>query len=113
MNVLANQKHTYDEVISKGIDKALRQIFGDEAKFLIYKYLETHYALKQDEITEKLDVFAKGLEEYLHSGAYVVEAKILEEIGASYGVIQRPKLENVTDGNNFLSQVEMLASAGT
>lgn len=113
MNVLAKQKHTYDDVVSKGIDKALRQIFGDEAKFLIYQYLETHYALKQDEITEKLDVFTKGLEEYLHTGAYVVEAKILEEIGASYGVVERPKLENVTDENNFLSQVKMLMHACT
>ncbi len=113
MNILAKQEDTYDNVILKGIDRVLGQIFGDEAKILIYKYLEAHYALRQDEITEKLDVFTKGLEEYLHTGAYVVEAKILEEIGASYGVVQKPRLENVTDENNFLSQVKTLRHACT
>ena len=94
MNAVTKRKNNYDDKVSKAIDKVLRQIFGDEARLLIYKYLEAHHSLKQDEITEKLDVFAKALEEYLSSGAYVVEAKILEELYSSYGLIQRRRNEN-------------------
>ncbi len=102
MNVLSNLKHKHNHTVSKAIDKVLRQIFGSEARLLIYRYLENRHSLNHNEITEKIDVFAKGLEEYLSSGAYPVETKILEEIYSSYGLIQRPELDN------FPNQIKML-----
>ncbi len=94
MNSIANLKHKHDDTVSKTIDRVLKQIFRDEGRLLIYKYLEAHHSLKQDEITEKIDVFARGLEDFLSSGAYVVETKILEEIYSSYGLVQRPELDD-------------------
>ncbi|MEM2972090.1 MAG: hypothetical protein QW270_06700, partial [Candidatus Bathyarchaeia archaeon] len=60
-----------------------------------------------DEIAEKIDVFAKGLEEFLRSGAYVVEKKILEDIYSTYGLLRRLELEKTRE-NDFVSQVKLL-----
>ena len=108
MNALTKRKQKQEDKVSKVIDKVLRQIFGNAARLLIYKYLETHHSLKQDEITEKIDIFAKGLQEYLNSGAYAVETRILEEIYSSYGLIQRRELERRRNENDFPSQIRML-----
>jgi len=108
MNALINQKHKYDDKVSKAIDKILRQIFGDEAALLIYKYLENQCSLRQDEIVEKIDVFAKGLEDLLRSGAYVIEMKILEGMYSSYGLTHRLEFERGRDQQDFVSQMKML-----
>ncbi|MEM2972091.1 MAG: hypothetical protein QW270_06705, partial [Candidatus Bathyarchaeia archaeon] len=89
MQIATNQTTKKENKISKIIDKVLKQVFGEEAALMIYRYLEATYSLKQDEIAEKIDVFAKGLEEFLRSGAYVVEKKILEDIYSTYGLLRR------------------------
>ena len=108
MNAPTKQKHKYYDTVSKAIDNVLRRVFGDEATFLIYKYLEAHCSLRQDEIGEKIDVFAKGLEELLSSGAYVVEMKILEDIYSSHGSISRLEFERRRNEYDFVSQMKML-----
>ena len=110
MNTLTKQKHEYDDRASKAIDKVLRKIFGNEATLLIYKHLEKRYSLRQDEIVEKIDVFAKGLEEILRSGAYVVEKKILEDIYSSFGSTPRLKFER-RNKYDFVSQMKTLRVA--
>ncbi|MGB9740741.1 MAG: hypothetical protein ACP5IM_05180 [Candidatus Bathyarchaeia archaeon] len=94
--------------ISKIVDHVLRQIFGEEATLLIYKYLETNYNVKQNEIAEKIEVFAKGLENFLSSGAYAIERKILEDIYSSYGLLRRLELEEVHEEYDFASHVKLL-----
>jgi sulfur transfer complex TusBCD TusB component (DsrH family) len=71
--------------VVKVIDAVLTQVFGEKAACLIYKYLERNYSLKREEIAEKIDVFARGLEDFLSSGACVVERKILEDLQSSFG----------------------------
>jgi hypothetical protein len=53
-------------------------------------------------------VFAAGLEEFLRSGAYVIERKILEDIYSNYGLLRRLELEKVQEENDFVSQVKSL-----
>ena len=101
------QKHVSSDEISKAIDRVLRQTFGEEATLLIYKYLEKSYSLRQDEIVEKIDVFAKGLEEMLRSGAYVIEKIILEYIYSSYGLTRGLELER-RNRYDFVSQMKTL-----
>ncbi len=108
MNALTKQKDKYDDKVSKTVDKVLRQIFGEEAKLIIYKYLENQYSLRQDEIVEKIDVFAKGLEEFLRSGAFVIEMKILEDIHSSYGSTHRLESGRRINKLDFVSQMKML-----
>jgi hypothetical protein len=107
MESIMKQTNKKENKISKIIDKVLKQVFGEEAALLIYKYLEVTYSLKQDEIAEKIDVFAKGLEEFLRSGAYVVERKILEDIYSTYGLLRRLELEKTRE-DDFVSQVKLL-----
>ena len=83
-------------------------MFGEEGTFLIYRYLENKYSVKQSEITEKIEVFAKGLEEFLSSGAYAIERKILDDIYSSYGSLRRAKIERMQEEYSFVSQVKSL-----
>jgi hypothetical protein len=108
MENLAQQVNNHEDKIAKIIDRVLKQVFGEEATILIYRHLESSYSLRRDEIAEKIDVFAKGLEEFLRSGAYVIERKILEDIYSSYGLLRRLELESVQDEGDFVGQVKSL-----
>ena len=104
MNTLT--KHTCDDKVSKAIDTVLRKIFGGESTLLIYKYLENRYSLGQDEIVDRIDVFAKGLEEFLRSGANIIEQKILENVYSNYDVPRR--LESERSEYDFVGQMKLL-----
>jgi hypothetical protein len=108
IHTLTNQKQKHEDKASKAIDKILRKIFGDEATALIYKHLENHYSLRQDEIIEKIDVFAEGLEKLLSSGAYAIEKKILEDIYSNHSLIRRLEFERAESNMSFVSQMKML-----
>jgi len=108
MENLAQQVNKQEDKIAKIIDRVLKQVFGEEATTLIYRHLEKSYSLKRNEIAERIDVFAQGLEEFLRSGAYVVERKILEDIYSSYGLLRRLELEREEDEGDFAVQVKSL-----
>ena len=108
INSLTNQKQKCENKASKAIDNVLRKIFGDEATLIIYTYLENNYSIRQDEIVEKIDAFAEGLEKLLSSGAYVIEKNILEDIDSSYGLTRRLEFERAESNMNFVSQMKML-----
>jgi hypothetical protein len=95
-----------DDKIFKIIDHVLREVFGKEATDLMYQYLERRYSLSQSEFSEKIDVFAKGLEEFLSSGAYVVENKILEDIYFHYSALRRTELERPFEERGFAYQIK-------
>jgi ERCC4-type nuclease len=82
-------------------------VFGEEATRLIYRHLEANYAVRAGEIADKIEVFTKGLEDFLMSGAYVVERKILEDIYSSYGLLRRLELEKAQEDCDFVRQVKM------
>jgi len=97
-----------EDKISKIVDRVLKGVFGEEATLLIYRYLEGNHSLKREEIPEKIDVFAKGLEEFLSSGAHVVEQKILDDIYSSYGLLRRLELERIKEEQDFVGQIRLL-----
>ena len=72
-----------DDKVFVIIDRILKQVFGRDATSIIYEYLERNHSLKPSDFSEKIDVFAKGLEEFLSSGAYFIENKILNDILAA------------------------------
>ena len=98
---------TKEDKIIKIIDCVLKHVFGEESTLLIYKYLERNYSLRQDEFSEKIDVFAKGLEAFLSSGAYLIENKILEGVYSSYGLLRRTELEGTLEEYYFASRVRI------
>jgi hypothetical protein len=93
--------------VFKIVDNVLKQVFGEKVTPLIYKYLETHYALKQNEFSTKIGVFAKGLENFLNTGAPIIERKILNDIYSSYGVIRKMDLTNAREAYDFAGQVRI------
>jgi uncharacterized protein YdhG (YjbR/CyaY superfamily) len=97
-----------EDKISKIVDRVLKQVFGEEATFLIYKHLEKNHSVKPNEISEKIEVFAKGLEEFLSTGAYVIEKKILEDIYSTYGLLRRLELERMQEECDFVGQIKSL-----
>ena len=97
-----------EDKIFKIIDHVLKQVLGEEATFLIYKYLERHYSLSQSEFSEKIDVFAKGLEDFLSSGAFAIENKILDDIYSRYGLFRKIEFERTPVGYDFASQIKIV-----
>jgi hypothetical protein len=108
MESLTKQTDKKDEKISKIIDHVLRQVFGEEAAYLIYLHLEKKYEVKKDEVADRIDLFARGLEDFLRSGAYVVERKILDDIYSSYGLLRRLELARTQDEGDFVTQVRSI-----
>jgi len=101
-----------EDKIFKIVDCVLRQVFEKEATEFIYKYLEKNCSLRRCEIPEKIDVFAKGLEEFLSSGAYLVERKILNDIYSSYGLLRRVELERSCEEYSFANQMKVVMRMG-
>ncbi|MBT0160632.1 hypothetical protein G4O51_11700 [Candidatus Bathyarchaeota archaeon A05DMB-2] len=90
-----------EDAVLKIIDNVLKQVFGKEATHFIYKYLEHNYSLRQSEFSDKIEVFAKGLEDCLSSGAFIVESKILDNIYSHYGAFDVP------EGYDFVSKMKL------
>jgi hypothetical protein len=89
------------------IDKVLKQVFGEDATRFIYRYLEQHYSLRQSDFSGKIDVFAKGLEDCLSSGAFAIENKILDDISAVYGSFNKMDQEMKPERYDFASQLRI------
>jgi hypothetical protein len=97
-----------EDKIFKIIDKVLKQVFGKDATRFIYKYLEQRYSLRQKDFTEKIDVFAKGLEDCLSSGAFAVESKILDDITSTYGAFNKIGFKRQPERYDFASQMKIV-----
>ncbi len=88
------------------IDRVLKQVFGEEATRLMYQYMERRYSWSKRDFSEKLETFAKGMEEFLSSGAYVVESKILDTIYSSADACRGAEIENFAE-RDFASQIRL------
>jgi hypothetical protein len=101
------QPRREEDRIFRIIDKVLKQVFGEEATLFIYKYLEQRYSLHQSDFSKKIDVFAKGLEDCLSSGAFAVESKILNDLSAIYGSFSKIKYDRKPERYDFASQMKI------
>ena len=106
--MLRERHKVQQKQILKAIDEALTQIFGKEAAHIIYAYLEENHNVKKDEILDKIEVFTKGLEEFLSTGAYAIEKKILEDVYSNYGLLRRLEYQLGSGQQDFATQVRRL-----
>jgi hypothetical protein len=106
MVAAAKQIERNEDNIFKVIDRVLNQVFGREATLLIYRHLEHNYCLKRNQISERIEIFARGLEDFLRSGAYVVERKILEDVYSNSSFLRRMAVQNVNDEGDFVAQMK-------
>jgi hypothetical protein len=97
----------YEEMLNKAVDKTLNRVFGSTATNIIYTHLENNYAIKKNEIAKNLESFSHAMQEYLNSGATVVEKEILESFYSGLGLFQRVELEGNRD-NEFVERLKTL-----
>ncbi len=96
-------KAEFEKSLMKTIDIRLNQIFGETGTSVIYNYLQTSLSLPHEEIPEKLEVFAEGLDRFLSSGAKVVEKVILDSLYSDFG-----REFQFKEGYNFTDYVDEL-----
>ncbi len=95
-----NTKEKFDKLL-KIIDEELKHIFGEAATALIYNHLERDYSSKREEIPEKLEVFIRGLEEFLGSGAQVIQKTTMQKLSSCVGEVQC----QIKEGSSFVDYV--------
>jgi hypothetical protein len=106
MQIVTQQTSSKNDAVLAIVDKVLKQVFGKEATTLIYRYMERNYSVKRSEIGDKIDLFARGLEDFLRSGADIIERKILEDLNSDCNELRRIELENVEDEAGFVAQMK-------
>jgi len=96
----------FDKAFRKTVDDALNQIFGHAAALIIYNHLENNGSLTPEKIPKKLNAFARGLEDFLDSGAFVVEGIILKHLYSNYGF----EFKKMGEGRSFVDYIIQLRS---
>ncbi len=71
---------TLDDLLLKGVDAALKQVFKETGTRVIYDYLENNSQFRREEVAENPEVFSNGLKRLLGSGAPVIEKLILKNL---------------------------------
>ncbi len=97
----------YEEMLNKAVNKALNRVFGTKGTTIIYTHLENNYSIKKNEIAENLESFSQAMQEYLNSGAAVIEKEILESFYSGLGLFQRVELEG-NRNNEFIERLRTL-----
>jgi hypothetical protein len=97
-----------EDPVFKIVDNVLRQVFGEKVALLIYRHLESHYSLRPSEFSEKIDVFAKGLESFLPSGASLIERKILDDMYSSQDLLRRMEIAKASEEYDFAGQMRFI-----
>jgi hypothetical protein len=67
--------------INKVIDNVLTEVFGQKGTLYIYKYIEDAYQIAPSQFSRHLELFSRGLEDCLSSGAIPIQARILHAMG--------------------------------
>lgn len=94
----------FERTLLKIIDDVLVEVFSENAASIIYGYLEKNYYLKRQNITRNLHDFIKGLNEFLGSGARMIQIMILKELYSNFGF----KFEQVNERRDFVDYVNEL-----
>lgn len=104
---LAADTDKYRDVLNKAVEKALGRIFGSTASDVIYSYLEDNHSIGRDDVAGNLECFSTAMQEYLTSGAAVVEKEILKDFYSGLGLYRRVELE-VNENNGFTNRLRTL-----
>lgn len=78
------RKKKFDKLLTKSVDEAMKEIFGETGARIIYYSLEHYHSLKREEIPERLEDFQRELEKILSSGAWVMVSKVLDTLYSNF-----------------------------
>jgi hypothetical protein len=100
------KENEFDKLLAKIIDNSLKDVLNENATSTIYAYLKSNYALNQEEIPQKLDVFVDGLHKFLSTGAYAIEHVILENLYSNLKCAGELELDNENDFKNSITHLK-------
>ena len=72
--------YEFDSILLSAVDRIAKGIFGQEAADVVFSYIDYFHGLKFDEISTRIELFDKALEDLLGCGAAVVKRMILRDI---------------------------------
>lgn len=96
------RENEFNKLLAKIIDNSLKEVFDENATSAIYAYLRSNYALNQEEIPQKLDLFIDGLHKFLSTGAYAIEHVILENLYSNLKCAGELELDSENDFKNSI-----------
>ena len=77
-------KKTIDKLLLEAVDDALSSL-GESAKLSIYFHLENRFKVAKNEIPDRLQDFADGLEKIFGIGAHFIEILIMKNLFEKVG----------------------------
>jgi len=80
------EEKDFDCTLLEVMDETLSLVLGEGTKRAIYAHLETHYALRREEIPQKLDLFSTCLERIFGRARPVVEKMVLKRLYLKLGM---------------------------
>jgi hypothetical protein len=102
------QPTEYPDPLFRVVDNVLTQVFGEKTAQIIYRHLESRYALRQSEFSSRIEVFAKGLESILQVHASSIERRILKEFCLSCGSMHRLVLMEDFKAMDFVAGMRLV-----
>ena len=75
--ILTEIKPGFEDALNWAIENIFVELGGKEG---IYRYLETNYGIKKDEIAFKLEVFANAINQTFGPAAKIIQIKIIERL---------------------------------
>lgn len=96
--------YEFDSILLSAIERIAKGIFGQEAADVVFSYMDYFHGLKFDEISTRIELFDKALEDLLGCGAVVVKRMILRDI-CSHLEAQIP------DDGDFISAMRLMRAS--
>ncbi|MDG6223005.1 MAG: hypothetical protein QCH99_07090 [Candidatus Bathyarchaeota archaeon] len=91
------------EALADSVDEAL-SVLGDQAKQVVYLYLENIHGLKKNDIPYQIDQFSNGLELLFGSAAAIIQSLIMKSL---FRKIKKPiKLVGKPDSLEFNDYIQ-------
>lgn len=81
---LESPRGDFDKLLLEAVDEALSSL-GDSSKQAIYFCLEKNFAIKRQDIPDKIQELANALENILGGGAKILEIQIMKHIYEKVG----------------------------
>lgn len=72
-------KKAFERLLLEAVDEALASL-GDSAKQAIYFHLENKFKIERNEIPERVEDFAEGLQKIFGVGAQILEILIMKKL---------------------------------
>jgi len=81
---LAKKRRTFEKLLIEAVDEALTSL-GESAKQSIYFHLEKKFKIAKNDIPDRIEDFAEGLEKIFGLGAHFIEILIMKRLFEKIG----------------------------